>query len=118
MMIYVLVMSGMTEYFIIVCFSVNVNAIKFLFDDLFWALAKIFTTELLQQLQQAIFFYWRSNDAISIVSLARYWIVCAFKHEKTTHVQGQTHVHCHRKQTKRIIKAQLSLTADKREEPY
>lgn len=62
-MIYALVTSGMTKYFLIVCFSVNVNAIKFLFDILFWALAKIFTTELLQQLQHAIFFYWRNNGA-------------------------------------------------------
>lgn len=45
-MIYVLATSGMTKYFLIVCFSVSVNAIKFLFDNLFWALAKIWTTEL------------------------------------------------------------------------
>lgn len=62
-MIYVLVTSGMTKYFLIVCFSVSVNAIKFLFDNLFWALAKIFTTELLKQLQHGIFFYWRNNGA-------------------------------------------------------
>lgn len=46
MMIYVLVMSGVTKYFLIVCFSVSVNAIKFLFDDLFWSLAKVWSTEL------------------------------------------------------------------------
>lgn len=43
MMIYVLVTSGVTKYFLTVCFSVGVNAIKFLFDNL----AKIWTTELL-----------------------------------------------------------------------
>lgn len=43
-MIYVLETSGMSKYFLIVCFSVNVNAIKlFFFDNLFRPLAKNWT---------------------------------------------------------------------------